>query len=447
VVCLSVAVWLCAGFLIVPAAWGQGTVVLNNRILGPGGQTTHIWGPSSTLPWLPLMGLGSNDNPSGTTPFSASAMALIGASGSGGRYGYATTRAQLLAAPGDDQPESNLVPASPATTFRTGIALGNVVSVTATLSNVPIDAPVATIQMVVWDNSSGLFPTWTEGYVAWQNSQIYAAKSAPFNVYNIGGGMNPAPPLLGLQSFNLYPGGTHEQCRIILQPQSQTVSVGGWATFSVFVNGSNPVTYQWRHNGVDIPNATTRLFKIAGVQVADAGSYSVAATTWNSGDGSSDAILTIQGAPVIVGQPQDQNVMVGQTAQFNVSVTGLPTLRYAWQFNGANLDGRTDSSLTITNAQLEQAGTYRVVVTNDCGSITSSPAKLVVATAMLLTARTAVELQFNTQTGLTYYLQASPDYSVWTNFDGPIYGNGLTWSNLYSTRGSERLFYRVWWVP
>jgi hypothetical protein len=100
----------------VPEASGQGVVIFNNRISTVGnfvGTTLHIWGPSTTSPSLSLIGLGSNDNPSGTTPFgSASGMALIGAGGSGGQCGYATTFAQLIGAVGSNQPESALVPSS-----------------------------------------------------------------------------------------------------------------------------------------------------------------------------------------------------------------------------------------------------------------------------------------------------------------------------------------------
>ena len=83
-----------------------------------------MWGPSSTNPALALIGLGTNDNPSGTTPFgAASGMALIGAGGSGGHYGYATTFAQLIGALGANQPESILVPnpAGPTTSFESAL--------------------------------------------------------------------------------------------------------------------------------------------------------------------------------------------------------------------------------------------------------------------------------------------------------------------------------------
>jgi hypothetical protein len=128
---------------------------------------------------------------------------LIGLS-LGGQFGASTTFAQLLGAPGYNAPESSLVPGLPVTTFRTGTAAGLVAPVTATFGNIPPDAPTATIQMVAWDNSSGLYPTWAEASVGWINGWLPAGKSAPLNISGIGG-LSPAPYLTGLQSFMLSP--------------------------------------------------------------------------------------------------------------------------------------------------------------------------------------------------------------------------------------------------
>jgi len=217
---LGVVVWLLLTVLPVREAGGQGTVIFNNRITGgPGvGITLHVWGPSYPVP-TSLIGLGSNDTPSGATPFgAANGMELIGAGGSGGHYGYATTFAQLLGAVGSNQPVSALVPVGQTTTFRSGTSLGDLAAITVTLTNnpgggivIPADAPVATFQMVAWDNSSGLYPTWAQASVSWMNSQIRAGKSAPFVVTAIGGTANSCPFLNnnqgsanGMTSFNLY---------------------------------------------------------------------------------------------------------------------------------------------------------------------------------------------------------------------------------------------------
>jgi hypothetical protein len=186
-------------FLSTVAAVAQGTINFNNRI--PGTLVTHIYGPTSSDPTIRMVGNGSNDLPAGTTDWTG--FTPIGAGGTGGWYGGGNTFAQLLAAPGSDQPETSLIPASPITTFRTGAAGGYLTATTATLANVPPDAPVATVEMVVWDNSSGSYPTWDMARTAWWAGAISAGKSGSFNVFSIGGVSNPTAILTGLQSFNI----------------------------------------------------------------------------------------------------------------------------------------------------------------------------------------------------------------------------------------------------
>jgi uncharacterized repeat protein (TIGR01451 family) len=83
-------------------------------------------------------------------------------------------------------------------------------------------------------------------------------------------------------------------------------------------------------------------------------------------------------APIILMQPTDQTVFVGGSATFSVTAGGTPPLSYQWNFNGTNIVGATNTSLTLTNVQLNQAGNYAVLVTNASGSILSSNAVLTV---------------------------------------------------------------------
>jgi len=214
---LGALAWLLLTLLPAQVANAQGTaiVIFNNSIPDGGsaiGQTNHIWGPSSTTPTLSLVGWASNDSPSGTTPFAASGMALIGAGGSGGQDGYATTFAQLIGAAGADASQASLVPLGQTTTFRSGSALGNVAGITDTLTGnpgIPATAPYASLEIVAWDNSSGLFPTWSQASPAWVNGLIAAGESAEF-IMQIPGGTSTVSQYLNNQdsydqtSFNLY---------------------------------------------------------------------------------------------------------------------------------------------------------------------------------------------------------------------------------------------------
>jgi hypothetical protein len=60
---------------------------------------------------------------------------------------------------------------------------------------------------------------------------------------------------------------------------------------------------------------------------------------------------------------------------------GSATFSYQWQFDGTNIAGGTNSTLTITNVQSANAGTYTVILTDLAGTITSSNAVVTVGDA------------------------------------------------------------------
>jgi photosystem II stability/assembly factor-like uncharacterized protein len=77
--------------------------------------------------------------------------------------------------------------------------------------------------------------------------------------------------------------------------------------------------------------------------------------------------------PSIVSPPQNQTVTMGETAVLSTSVSGNGTINYQWKKDGANV-GSNISTLTINNALLSDAGNYSVVITDGCGTTTSSSA-------------------------------------------------------------------------
>jgi hypothetical protein len=62
---------------------------------------------------------------------------------------------------------------------------------------------------------------------------------------------------------------------IVTQPKSQTVKAGDDATFTLEAVGAAPLSYQWRHNGASIPDATTPTLTLTNTSAADAGEYQV----------------------------------------------------------------------------------------------------------------------------------------------------------------------------
>ena len=85
-----------------------------------------------------------------------------------------------------------------------------------------------------------------------------------------------------------------------------------------------------------------------------------------------------QGIPIIGSQPSSRFADRGGAIKMTVTAAGVDPLRYQWRFNGTNLAGATNNSLTLTNLQTTNGGNYAVVVTNTAGAVTSSVAVLTI---------------------------------------------------------------------
>ena len=132
------------------------------------------------------------------------------------------------------------------------------------------------------------------------------------------------------------------------------------------------------NDGGNVSGSATNILTLTSVSDADATNYRVVVTNVAGSITSSVANLVVLDPPVILSQPTNLIVTLTSNATFNVIASGSPVLSYQWNFNGTNISGATNTSLTLTNVRLNQAGGYAVWVTNKYGSIMSSNATLVV---------------------------------------------------------------------
>ena len=96
----------------------------------------------------------------------------------------------------------------------------------------------------------------------------------------------------------------------------------------------------------------------------------------------------VTGAPEIVTPPASGTNAVGTAVTFVVGAaagaTNISPLAYRWQFNGSTLTnggriwGSSTATLTITNLELSDAGTYTVTVSNSLTAVSSSAALSVI---------------------------------------------------------------------
>ena len=183
---------------------------------------------------------------------------------------------------------------------------------------------------------------------------------------------------------------------ITQQPADQQACVGDTVSFTV-VSSDPAVFYQWRRGNTDLTDdghffgTQSPTLVITGVTAADAASnYNcVISDAQGCFTVSENAALTVSDAlPTIVSQPQDVTVNEGETIILAVQTDNPLAQTFQWRKDGvplsddARISGSTSSALTITPAQLSDAGSYDVVVSDLSGlcSVISDPATVTVNT-------------------------------------------------------------------
>jgi hypothetical protein len=140
------------------------------------------------------------------------------------------------------------------------------------------------------------------------------------------------------------------------------------------------LTYQWRKGGVNISGATAATYTITNASAGNAGSYDVVVSNSCGGSVTSNTVtVTVSNAATITSQPSSQTVCAGAIATFSVTATGAAPVSYQWRKNGSAITGATNATYQIVNTLTSNAGLYDVVITTGCGSVTSSPAVLIVS--------------------------------------------------------------------
>jgi len=168
-------------------------------------------------------------------------------------------------------------------------------------------------------------------------------------------------------------------------------------------------------------------------------------------------IVSAGTAPTIATNPANTSVCVGSNAIFNVTTSGPAVTGYQWQ---SSPDGVTYSNITGATAAIYTATAvttalnnyrYRVIVSGQCGTATSTAGILTVQTAPSITAQpqNAVECVGNNATfsvttlgtGLTYQWEFSTDgVAPYTTIAGAI---ASTYTVTAVTVGQNNYRYRV----
>jgi hypothetical protein len=165
-------------------------------------------------------------------------------------------------------------------------------------------------------------------------------------------------------------------------PADQTVCQGVSASFSTTASGTGPFHYAWTVDGSAFGGDTSSINVPTGS--LSVGNHPVTVTVSGTcGSATKSATLTVQ-ANTATTKPNDQAVCQGATASFSTTASGTGPFSFVWKkgvtvLNNGDFGGRvtitsgsTASTLTISNVQPADAGSYSVETTGHCSTATQS---------------------------------------------------------------------------
>lgn len=173
---------------------------------------------------------------------------------------------------------------------------------------------------------------------------------------------------------------------ITVAPVNAETLEGTDARFAVEVAGSEPLEFQWFHEGVVLPGATQPSLTLAAVTVAQAGNYTVMVRNPVGTIESAPVALVVNVPPRITTQPHDVSVIEGQGLALTVVAEGTGPLSYQWRKELADLEGAVQARLSLDSVSTNDAGSYSVLVTSPHGRVESVPAVVTVLTAPVVVA-------------------------------------------------------------
>jgi hypothetical protein len=123
--------------------------------------------------------------------------------------------------------------------------------------------------------------------------------------------------------------------------------------------------------------------------------------------------------PAITIQLVSKSVTAGSNASFSITATGTAPLSYQWSKGASAISGATTSGYSIATVTTNDAGNYKVVITNSAGSITSSVATLtVLVPPSILTSPQSQTVSNGANATFTVVAGGSPPLTYLWKFNG-----------------------------
>ena len=318
--------------------------------------------------------------PLGTFALILAFLAVLSLAGCVGLTGAGTPQAKSSST--SNPAASGTLAASPMTLNFGNVAAGSSSPQTLTLTNTGT-AAVTITQATVTGAGFNVVGGMSSVSIAAGQNHAFQIEFAPSGAGNASGSVSISSDATDPTLAISLSGTGMSALAVTTQPESQSVTAGQSATFSVVAKGSGTLTYQWRSSGKAISGATAASYVVPATTISENGAQFTVVITDSQGSLTSNpATLTVTSAPVapsIVTQPANKSVTAGQPATFNVTATGTAPLAYQWKRNGGDISGANSASYTISGTTASDNGAqFAVTVSNSVSSATSTAATLTV---------------------------------------------------------------------
>lgn len=230
----------------------------------------------------------------------------------------------------------------------------------------------------------------------------------------------------GVYSTNIVLSIIQSNLAITSHPNNQNIcplQENQFISFQVTATGSN-LTYQWKKNGINIPNAFNSIYGVNIANVVNNDSFTVMVSNGCSSILSNVALVKFIDALQITSQPTNLNICPNANALFVIKTNGQ-NATYVWQKNGVSIPNSNNDSLLLTNVTTADAANYRVIMNYTCGNVISNTVTLSISNSTQITSQPVSQTVCTSQ-GFNFSVTAAGDS---LKYQWKLNGNNIAGAN------------------
>jgi gliding motility-associated-like protein len=224
-----------------------------------------------------------------------------------------------------------------------------------------------TVPNITWDFGDGVF-----GNTAQLTHTYISASDFKVNLFakSIFGCLDSATQIISVNTQPL----------VLIQPEDQKICSGGLANFSVSVKlkPNEQVGYQWYYKDQIIVGAINSKYNIPIANTNSEGNYKAIIQNACGLTNSNPVVLKIADKPLITEPlPNYDKICLNSSYTLKPIVYSILPNTYQWYKNNLPIVGQLEDSIHFSSFSANDNANYQVVISNSCGSITSTISNLI----------------------------------------------------------------------